>query len=41
MEKTFDIYGIGNALVDMEFEVTSDFFEKHAIEKGKLYFISR
>ncbi len=34
MEKTFDIYGIGNALVDMEFEVTRDFFEKHGIEKG-------
>ncbi|MCB0649739.1 MAG: adenosine kinase [Saprospiraceae bacterium] len=34
MDKKYDIYGIGNALVDMEFEVTSDFFETHGIEKG-------
>lgn len=28
------VYGIGNALVDIEFEVTNDFLEKMNIEKG-------
>jgi fructokinase len=30
----YDVYGIGNALVDKEFEVEEDFFAKHNIEKG-------
>lgn len=30
----YDVYGIGNALVDMEFEVTPEFLEKMNIEKG-------
>jgi sugar/nucleoside kinase (ribokinase family) len=30
----FDVYGIGNALVDMEFEVLPDFLKKMDIEKG-------
>jgi sugar/nucleoside kinase (ribokinase family) len=30
----YDVYGIGNALVDKEFEVEEAFFEKHNIEKG-------
>lgn len=34
MAKKFDVYGIGNALVDMEFEVTDDFLKKANIEKG-------
>jgi sugar/nucleoside kinase (ribokinase family) len=34
--KKYDIYGIGNALVDMEFEVTDDFFKTHSIEKGRM-----
>lgn len=34
MAKKFDVYGIGNALVDMEFEVTADFLKKANIEKG-------
>ena len=29
-----DVYGIGNALVDMEFEVEDSFFQSHDIEKG-------
>ncbi|MGI9251775.1 MAG: adenosine kinase [Pseudohongiellaceae bacterium] len=32
----FDVYGIGNALVDKEFEVTDKFFADHAIEKGMM-----
>ena len=32
--KKYHVYGIGNALVDMEFEVEDSFFEKHGIEKG-------
>ena len=34
MEKKHNVYGIGNALVDVEFEVTNDFLEKHQVEKG-------
>lgn len=34
MKKKYNVYGIGNALVDMEFEVTDDFLEKHEVQKG-------
>jgi sugar/nucleoside kinase (ribokinase family) len=34
MAKRFDVYGLGNALVDMEFEITPDFLQKANIEKG-------
>lgn len=34
--KKYDVYGIGNALVDMEFEVTGAFFQEHTIEKGRM-----
>lgn len=34
MEKKYNLYGIGNALVDMEFEVHDDFFKNHKIDKG-------
>jgi sugar/nucleoside kinase (ribokinase family) len=34
MAKKFDVYGIGNALVDMEFEVEVDYLKKANIEKG-------
>lgn len=30
----YDVYGIGNAIVDIVTEVTDDFFEKHTVEKG-------
>lgn len=33
-EKRYDVYAVGNALVDKEFEVSDAFFEKHTIEKG-------
>lgn len=32
--KKYQVFGIGNALVDMEFEVSDDFFSDHGIEKG-------
>ncbi len=32
--KTYHVYGIGNGLVDQEFEVTDDFFEREKIQKG-------
>lgn len=32
--KKYHVYGIGNALVDMEFEVEDSFFEKMNIDKG-------
>lgn len=34
MAKKFDVYGIGNALVDMEFEVETAFLNQAKIEKG-------
>lgn len=34
MTKKYDVYAIGNALVDMEYEVHDDFFVKHKIDKG-------
>lgn len=30
----FDVYGIGNALLDIEYEITHEFLEKNNIEKG-------
>ena len=36
MEKKYDVYGIGNAIVDMEFEVNDSFFREHEIEKGMM-----
>lgn len=32
--KKYNVYGIGNALVDVEFEVEESFFKANAIEKG-------
>lgn len=34
MSKKYDVYGIGNALVDIVTEVDNDFFEKNDVEKG-------
>lgn len=36
MSKTYDVYSIGNALVDLEFEVNDAFFAEHGIEKGMM-----
>ena len=32
--KTYDIIGVGNALVDQEFKVTDEFLARHNIEKS-------
>ncbi|WP_226390133.1 adenosine kinase [Penaeicola halotolerans] len=34
MTKKYDVYGIGNALVDIEFKVQDEFFIQNEIEKG-------
>ncbi len=34
MSKKYDVYGIGNALVDIVTEVDDDFFAKNEVEKG-------
>lgn len=34
MKKKYHVYGIGNALVDLEFKVDDHFLEKHEVEKG-------
>jgi len=36
----YDIYGIGNALVDQEFEVSNDFLQDNNIQKGMMSLIS-
>ena len=33
-DKKYDVYAVGNALVDKEFEVSDAFFDSHGIEKG-------
>ena len=33
-KKKYDVYGIGNAIVDIVTEVENDFFEKNEVEKG-------
>lgn len=35
----YDVYGIGNALVDMEFTVTDEFFKANQVEKGMMTLI--
>jgi sugar/nucleoside kinase (ribokinase family) len=37
----YQIYGIGNALVDKEFEVTDAFFTQNKIEKGLMTLIDQ
>ncbi len=37
--KTIDVVGIGNALVDQEFEVSEDFLKKHDLKKGMMELI--
>ena len=32
--KKYDVYGLGNALVDMEFEIHDDFLQQNNIDKG-------
>lgn len=34
MKKKYNVYGIGNAVVDMEFKVEDDFLKKHGVRKG-------
>lgn len=34
--KKYDVYGIGNALVDLEFKVSDDFFVTHSIDRGHM-----
>lgn len=34
MTKKYDVYAIGNALVDMEYEVNDEFFAKYKLDKG-------
>lgn len=34
MTTKYDVYAIGNALVDMEYEVSDEFFKKFGIDKG-------
>ena len=34
MTTKYDVYAIGNALVDMEYEVNDQFLAKYKIDKG-------
>ena len=37
----YDVYGIGNALVDTEFEIEDDFLKEFSIEKGMMTLVDR
>ena len=37
----YDVYGIGNALVDKEFEIDDDFLKEFSIEKGIMTLVDR
>jgi len=37
----FDVYGVGNALVDKEFEVDESFFQENDIEKGLMTLVGQ
>lgn len=39
--KKYDVYAIGNAIVDNEFEVTDDFFKQYNIEKGMMTLVEQ
>ena len=39
--KEYDVFGVGNALVDTEFEVTEDFLGEQGIEKGCMTLLDR
>ncbi|HET6527948.1 MAG TPA: adenosine kinase [Balneolaceae bacterium] len=34
MKKKYNVYGIGNALVDLEFKVTPEFLKRYSVKKG-------
>ena len=34
MTRTYDVYGVGHALVDIQYQVASEFLAEHQIEKG-------
>lgn len=38
---SYDVYGVGNALVDQEFEVDDEFFEQNDIEKGLMTLVDQ
>ena len=40
MNKKYHVYGIGNALVDIEFEVTDQFLNQHQVEKGMMTLVN-
>ncbi len=40
MNKKYHVYGIGNALVDIEFEVTDAFLSKYNVEKGMMTLVN-
>ena len=39
--KKYDVYGIGNGLVDLEFEVTDDFLAHEKIQKGLMTLVEQ
>ena len=41
MSSRYHVYGMGNALLDMEFNVDATFFEKHQVEKGLMTLVDQ
>ena len=36
----YDVYGVGNALVDIQAQVDTEFLKRHGIEKGVMTLVS-
>lgn len=41
MQTTYDVYGIGNALVDLEFKIDDSFLEAHGVKKGLMTLVDK
>jgi sugar/nucleoside kinase (ribokinase family) len=41
MHRIYDVYGIGNALVDIEYRVDDDFLREHGINKGMMTLVEQ
>jgi sugar/nucleoside kinase (ribokinase family) len=41
MHRIYDVYGVGNALVDLEYRVDEDFLQEHGINKGMMTLVEQ
>ena len=41
MPRTYDVYGVGHALVDIQYQVAAEFLAEHQIEKGVMTLVDQ